>query len=212
MNMSLLVELSTLFGIKGNPGRPPSVIVVDEDLFLRAIQEYGPVVVSQAKWLFIAKAVASFNSFVSDGAHKTCAMCVVHYRPHAAYRQECALCPIYKESGFDSCIGTPYEGYQKADDVVTMRTMAMNEVDFLEKFTKENLMNIWAIEDELLKRARNAADDVAEAIRAYMTDMMPEDILVLGRHVLGEDDPRVEELNRLMSALDDIDSGSKVAL
>jgi hypothetical protein len=64
------------------------------------------------------------------------------------------------------------------------------------------MMNRYAREDELSKRIDVACDEVAEAIRAYLTDMDADAIYVVGTIILGLQDERVVKLMRLIHAAD----------
>ena len=60
---------------------------------------------SIAKWDYIVSLMRDSGEVINDGGTDTCALC------HVYYEDGCEGCPIFKETGRDNCLGTPYSRY-----------------------------------------------------------------------------------------------------
>jgi len=125
-------ELTKLFNVVQHHKKYRLVHIEDGNAFIKAINEHGPLAVSIAKWQAIINALAIENNAVlDDDGSSTCGLCVSYL-----HRQNnCFSCPVYRNTGKELCVGTPYPNYLKGE-IKDQLEQAKAELAYLESLAE----------------------------------------------------------------------------
>ena len=115
--------------------------VVECEDFLPNLGLITRLMLSVAKWEFVVRAVTENpTNLIIDGAVATCALCDA-FHPMGSNHSgdgECRGCPIKEYTGMATCVGTPYETWEKTGSLLA----AEAELGFLQMLLKNHVEKV----------------------------------------------------------------------